>query len=106
LTTAPSGKRWCANGAAPSQHHDGLALCVLTRRGLAADRSTENIARLAKRAVERRLDQLPLVAELVAQHREMQWLIEALRDAPARDAAGAVVRSADGAHPARGERTV
>jgi len=87
------------------QHHDGLALCVLTRRGLAADRSAENIARLAKRAVdhyelelaghfrieeqtlfpevERRLGPLPLVAELVAQHREMERLIEVLRGAPA-----------------------
>ena len=31
------------------QHHNGLALCVLTRRSLAADSSPGNIAKLARR---------------------------------------------------------
>ena len=35
------------------QHHNGLALCVMTRRSLAADSSAENIAKLARRAIDR-----------------------------------------------------
>ena len=35
------------------QHHNGLALVVLSERSLAEDGSPENVARLAKRAVER-----------------------------------------------------
>ena len=35
------------------QHHNGLALCVLTRRSLAADASPENIAKLVQRVVDR-----------------------------------------------------
>ena len=29
------------------QHHNGLALCVMTRRSLAADSSAQNVAKLA-----------------------------------------------------------
>ena len=35
------------------QHHNGLALCVMVRRSLAADGSAENIAKQAKRAIDR-----------------------------------------------------
>jgi ribosomal protein S17E len=35
------------------QHHNGLALCVMTRRSLAEDSSTANVARLARRAIDR-----------------------------------------------------
>ena len=35
------------------QHHNGLALCVLTRRSLAAESSPATIAKLAKRVIDR-----------------------------------------------------
>ncbi|HLY18843.1 MAG TPA: hemerythrin domain-containing protein [Bryobacteraceae bacterium] len=86
------------------QHHNGLALSVLTRRSLAADGSPANIAKLAQRAVDRyeielsnhfeieeqilfpaiqdALGPQPLVADLIAQHRELEGIIEQLRRAP------------------------
>jgi hemerythrin-like domain-containing protein len=82
------------------QHHNGLALCVLTRRSLAEDASAENIARLAQRAVDRYEIELAnhfeieeqvlfplcsdqkLVGELVAEHRAMEGMIAGLREAP------------------------
>jgi hemerythrin-like domain-containing protein len=86
------------------QHHNGLALCVLTRRGLHEDASAGNIAKLARRAVDRyelelanhfeieeqilfpamqkSLGELPLVLELIAQHREFESLIAQVRAAP------------------------
>jgi hemerythrin-like domain-containing protein len=86
------------------QHHNGLALGVLTRRSLAANSSPANIARLAQRAVDRYEVELAnhfeieeqilfpaieevlgpqtLVAELIAQHREMENLIARLRGDP------------------------
>ena len=86
------------------QHHNGLALGVLTRRSLREDASAANVARLARRAVDRyelelanhfeieeqllfpaianSLGELPLLAELVAQHREGEHLIDELRAAP------------------------
>jgi hemerythrin-like domain-containing protein len=86
------------------QHHNGLAMCVLTRRSLAADASTANVADLARRAVDRydleltnhfeieeqilfpaiedALGKLPLVASLIAEHREVEGLIVELRSAP------------------------
>lgn len=89
------------------QHHNGLALCVLTERSLGEDSSPENIARLAKRAVdryeieltnhfeleeqilfpeiERRLGEYPLVRELIAEHRKLEALIEKLRARPAEE---------------------
>jgi len=81
------------------QHHNGLALCVMTRRSLAADASAENIARLAQRAIDRYEIELvnhfeieeqvlfplcadkPLVAELVSEHRAMEGMIAGLREA-------------------------
>ncbi len=86
------------------QHHNGLALGVLTRRSLAHDSSPDNIAKLARRAVDRydlelanhfeieeqllfpaiqtALGPLPLVAELIAEHRRMEELVSQLRAAP------------------------
>jgi hemerythrin-like domain-containing protein len=82
------------------QHHNGLALCVMTRRSLAADSSAENVAKLARRAVDRyelelanhfeieeqvlfpACGEMPLIAQLVAEHRAMEGLIAELRAAP------------------------
>ena len=83
------------------QHHNGLALCVLTRRSLAADVTPENIAKLARRVMDRyelelinhfeieeqvlfpACGPMPLVDELVAEHRAIEALIPPLRTAPA-----------------------
>jgi iron-sulfur cluster repair protein YtfE (RIC family) len=86
------------------QHHNALALCVLTRRSLAQDSSPANIARLARRAIDRyELELLnhfeieeqvlfpaceevpgsrPLIADLSKEHRTIEALIERLRAAP------------------------
>jgi len=86
------------------QHHNALALCVLTERSLRNDRSSENVARLARRAadrydieltnhfaieeqilfpsVETHLGTLPLIGELVAQHRQIELLIGQIRTSP------------------------
>lgn len=87
------------------QHHNGLALCVLTERALAGDSGDSSVARLARYAIDRyeieltnhfdleegtlfpairdELGDLPLVHELVAEHRKIETLIEALRVRPA-----------------------
>ena len=82
------------------QHHNGLALCVMTRRSLAADSSAENIAKLARRAIDRYEIELvnhfemeeqvlfpacgamPLIAQLVAEHRAMEGMVGEMRAAP------------------------
>ena len=82
------------------QHHNGLALCVLIRRALAQDSSPENIAKQARRAIDRyeielvnhfeieeqvlfpACGPLPIVAELTADHRALEALIGQLRAAP------------------------
>ena len=86
------------------QHHNGLALCVLTRRSLGEDSSPDNVARLAQRAVDRyelelanhfeieeqilfpaiegATGKLAVVGELIAEHREVERLIAQLRAAP------------------------
>jgi hemerythrin-like domain-containing protein len=86
------------------QHHNGLAMCVLTRRSLREDAGSANVARLARRAIDRyelelanhfeieeqilfpaienALGKLVLVAGLIAEHREMEGLIAQLRSAP------------------------
>ena len=79
-------------------HQRGLALCVLTRRAL-ADSSAENVLRLAGEVAaqfERELAPhfaieeevlfpvcggMPIVAELLAEHRRIQGLVQALRGA-------------------------
>jgi hemerythrin-like domain-containing protein len=85
------------------QHHNGLALCVLTRRALAADASVANVAKQAKRTIDRfeleianhfEIEEqvlfplcgaLPLVEELVKQHRQMERLVDELRTQPSAD---------------------
>jgi hemerythrin-like domain-containing protein len=81
------------------QHHNGLVLCVMMRRSLGADSSAENVARQARRAIDRYEIELVnhfeieeqvlfpacgvagLVAELVADHRAIEALIAQLREA-------------------------
>jgi hypothetical protein len=85
------------------QHHNGLALCVLTDRGLAGDASAEGLARLASAvvdsydhelanhfaieeevlfpAIERELGPCSLVHELIAEHRQLEKLVGQLRTA-------------------------
>jgi iron-sulfur cluster repair protein YtfE (RIC family) len=82
------------------QHHNALALCVLTDRSLAADASTENLGRLSRRIADRFEIELsnhfaleeevlfpPLrdaglegeVAELMADHDLIESLVNTLR---------------------------
>jgi len=86
------------------QHHNGLALCVLTERALHADRSQATIRHLATRAIdryeieltnhfdieeqllfpliERELGQMTILAELIADHRTLEGMIKQMRTAP------------------------
>ena len=81
------------------QHHNGLALCVMTRRSLARDASAGNVAKLARRVIDRyelelvnhfEIEEqvlfpacpLPMVPELLAEHRAVEAMIPALRSAP------------------------
>jgi len=86
------------------QHHNGLALCVLTERSLESDASPETLARLAARVVDRwdleisnhlaveeevvfpaiiqELGEYPLVDEIVAEHRQLEKFVDQLRAAP------------------------
>ncbi len=84
------------------QHHNGLALCVLTGRSLAEDASPENVRRLAGKIISRYEIELvnhfeleeellfpscpeslaALVEELIADHRETERLVAALRESP------------------------
>ncbi len=79
------------------QHQHGLALCVMTRRSMAADPSSENLAKLAKCVVDRfevelvnhfqieeevlfpAAGNLPLIPELLAHHREIERMVASLR---------------------------
>ena len=87
------------------QHHNGLALCVMAARGM-AQRGERAAAAWCGRAVERfdvelvnhfaaeesvlfpsirqALGEVPLVDELIAEHREMERLAEELRHKPDR----------------------
>jgi hemerythrin-like domain-containing protein len=85
------------------QHHNGLALGVLTRRSLEADPSPENVARQARRIVARyevelvnhfeieeqvlfpACGALPIVPELVVEHRRIEAMVETLRRGPTRE---------------------
>jgi hemerythrin-like domain-containing protein len=84
------------------QHHNGLALCVLTERALKEDTPAEPVARLAQRIVDRYEIELTnhfeieeqilfpampsaLAAELTAEHRDLERLVEALRSRPSRE---------------------
>lgn len=82
------------------QHHNGLALCVLTRRALAEDSSPECVATQARRAIDRYELELanhfeieeqvlfpecgcmPIIAELLADHRAIEAMVAELRTAP------------------------
>jgi hemerythrin-like domain-containing protein len=82
------------------QHHNGLALCVLTRRSLSKDHSTENIARLARRVIDRyeielanhfeveeqvlfpACGALPIIDQLLREHREIEAMVARLRTEP------------------------
>jgi hemerythrin-like domain-containing protein len=83
------------------QHHNALALCVMTRRSLAADSSPANVAKLARRATDRyelelanhfeieeqvlfpACGPMPPIELLLAEHRAIEGLIAQLRTAPA-----------------------
>jgi len=86
------------------QHHNGLALCVLTERELRADRSEAAIRRLAARAIdryeieltnhfaieeqvlfplmERELGASPILGELIADHRALEAMVDEMRTVP------------------------
>ena len=82
------------------QHHNGLALCVMTRRSLAEDASPANVAKLARRAIDRyelelvnhfeieeqvlfpACGPMPIVDELLADHRAIEAYVAQLRTAP------------------------
>jgi hemerythrin-like domain-containing protein len=85
------------------QHHNGLALCVMTRRSLAADSSAQNVARLARRAIDRYelelvnhfeieeqvlfpvCGEMALISELVSEHRAIEGQIARMRTASSAD---------------------
>jgi hypothetical protein len=89
------------------QHHNALAMCVLTRRSLRADASPANVGQLARRAIDRyeleianhfeieeqilftamenALGPIPLLPLLAAEHRQVEDLIAQLRAAPSED---------------------
>lgn len=82
------------------QHHNALAMCVLTRRSLAGDSSAENVAHLARRVIDRfelelrnhfeieeqllfpACEPMPLIAGLLQDHRNLEALAAQLRSAP------------------------
>jgi hemerythrin-like domain-containing protein len=82
------------------QHHNGLVLCILTRRALAADGSAENVAKQAQRVIDRyelelanhfeieeqvlfpACGPMPIVGDLLAEHRAMEAGIAELRTTP------------------------
>ncbi|MCW5977420.1 MAG: hemerythrin domain-containing protein [Bryobacteraceae bacterium] len=81
------------------QHHNGLALCVLVNRSLQEDESPQNVARQARRIIDRYEVELvnhfeveerilfpacpsELTEDLIREHREIESLVESLRAAP------------------------
>jgi hemerythrin-like domain-containing protein len=82
------------------QHHNGLSLCVLTERSLGEDASAANVAKLARKAIDRyeleltnhfemeesilfpAVEHHPLVPGLISDHRQLEALIGRLRDEP------------------------
>lgn len=86
------------------QHHNGLALCVLTERALYADRSEATVRRLAAKAIdryeieltnhfaieeqllfpliERELGRTRILDDLIADHRALESMISEMRGAP------------------------
>ncbi len=82
------------------QHHNGLALCVLTERSLRADSSDASLARLASKIIDRyelelvnhfeieerilfpALDHSELITCLIDEHRQLESMVAALREQP------------------------
>src|SRR6185503_8590714 len=82
------------------QHQHGLALCVLSRRSLAEDASTENVAKVADKVINHYEVELtnhfeieeqvlfpscgpmPIIDELRGEHRAMEGMIGELRTTP------------------------
>jgi hemerythrin-like domain-containing protein len=82
------------------QHHNGLAMGILIRRSLSADSSAGNVEKQAQRAIDRyelellnhfeieeqvlfpACASMPLIVELLAQHRAIEAFIAQLRVAP------------------------
>ena len=82
------------------QHHNGLSLCVLTERSLREDASAANLAKLARKAIDRYELELanhfeieegilfpaagnhPLIPGLISEHRQLEALIGRLREEP------------------------
>ena len=82
------------------QHHNGLALGVLARRSLAEDASPANVAKLARRVIDRyelelvnhfeieeqvlfpACGPMPIIDELLADHRAIEALVAQLRSEP------------------------
>jgi hemerythrin-like domain-containing protein len=81
------------------QHNNCLELCALTDRSLKEDRDSENVARLAKRVIERYRVELTnhfsieeqllfalcaseLTAQLTEEHRDIERFVEQLRSEP------------------------
>lgn len=84
------------------QHHNGLALCVLTERSLAEDSSNDNVATLATRCVDRYEVELvnhfeieeqvlfpafpsELTNELIGEHRQLETLVAQLNAGPSKE---------------------
>ena len=79
------------------QHYNALAMCVLLKRSLAADASSENLAKLARRVIDRyelelanhfeieeqvlfpACPPMPIIGELLAEHRALEALVAQLR---------------------------
>jgi len=82
------------------QHHNALALCVLSRRALAADSSPGNVQKVARRVIDRyevelvnhfeieeqvlfpACGPLPIIGQLLAEHRAIETMIAQLRTEP------------------------
>ena len=85
------------------QHQHGLALCVTIERSLREDHSSESVAKFSNKAIthydleltnhfemEERIlfpavAEHPLIPDLLAQHRRLEAMIAALREAPSRE---------------------
>jgi hypothetical protein len=82
------------------QHHNGLALCVMSRRSLAADSSAGNVAKVPRKVIDRyelelvnhfEIEEqvlfpicgpLPAIDALIADHRALEALVARLRSEP------------------------
>ena len=82
------------------QHHNGLALCVMTGRSLASDPSSANVAKLAQRVIDRyeleltnhfeieeqvlfpACGELPIITQLITEHRTLEGMVSELRSTP------------------------